>query len=73
MGTLSSKAVPIAIAAMFALVLAVGLCAVALGMVIVAGYGGGVASFLVPFAFIAVFCVAWWLLRKRQRASEEEA
>lgn len=69
MGTSSSKAVPVALAAMFALVLAVGLCVVALAVVMVVGYGGGVAAAVAFLTFLAVFGATWWLLKKGQRAS----
>ncbi len=72
MGTSSSKAVPVALAAMFAVVLAVGLCAVALAVVLVVGYGGGVAAAVVTLAFLGVFAGTWWLLKSR-RASENGA
>ena len=69
MSTSSSKAVPIALAAMFALVLAVGLCVVAQAVVVDVGYGGGVAAAVVSLAFLAVFGATWWLLKKAQRTS----
>jgi len=68
MGATLSRVVTVALAAMFALVLAFGLSVVILVMVLVVGYGGGVAAIAVPLAFVAFFGATWWSLKKWQRS-----